>query len=51
MYMILPVLPSIGPIQRTTGLAFATKKNETDQLVELPGTGGLHHRYEWQAAA
>jgi ABC-type transport system involved in cytochrome c biogenesis permease subunit len=26
MYMILPVLPSIGPIQYMTGLAFATKK-------------------------
>jgi hypothetical protein len=34
-----------------TGRQFTKQSSISDCLVGLPKVGGLHHRYEWRAAA
>ena len=35
-------------VERLNG---SIRRECTDQLLEMPGVSGLHHRYEWREAA
>jgi hypothetical protein len=41
----------VVPTATPAGRAAASKPSSTANVVALPRAGGLHHRYEWRAAA